>query len=99
MDKEFYMLNELKTSNLVLFTEGKKTFWTKSVYNLTRDKTVSASLYISSLVSKGFTQLKGVDYFEVFSPVTRYSTNRFLLHFVPIPDGTGNIGRKVGILE
>ena len=38
------------------------------------------------MVAKGFTQQKGVDYNEVFSPVAKYSTIRLLCALVVLFD-------------
>ena len=38
--------------------------------------------YKARLVAKGFTQIQGVDYFQVFAPVLRFDSVRFLLSHV-----------------
>ena len=38
------------------------------------------------LVAKGFSQISGVDYNDVFSPVVKYSSIRTFLGFVAIQD-------------
>ena len=42
--------------------------------------------YKARLIAKGFTQTAGVDYQDVFSPVTKSETFRFLLGYVAAND-------------
>ena len=39
-------------------------------------KSTSAPVYKVKVVAKGFTQVEGVDFLEVFSPVLKHSSNR-----------------------
>ena len=67
-----------------MFTEcklpqGRRTIRTKWVDKIKRDKSGNISKYKARLVAQGFTQIKGLDYNETYSPVARFTSIRTLL--------------------
>lgn len=78
---------------------GRRTVKSRWVFGLKQptDKTLQ---YKARMVAKGFTQVQGVDYDEVFAPVTRVETLRFLLGIVAARDlELEQIGVKTAFLN
>ena len=63
-------LNENHTYVLVKLLKGKKTLKNKWVYRLKTENN-SQQRYKARLVVKGFSQKKGVDFKEIFSPMVK----------------------------
>ena len=79
MDEEISQINKQRTWKLVELPKGQKAVRCKWVYTAKRDSQNRITRHRARLVAKGFTQQKVINYEEVFSPVVKYSTIRFLL--------------------
>jgi len=79
IQKEIDALEANKTWELVDLPEGKKPIGCKWVFGIKVDKGGYVERFKSRLVAKGCAQLYGVDYFETFSPVVRYSSVRMIM--------------------
>lgn len=58
---------------------GLKAIGLKWVYKLKRDTNGQIIKYKARLVTKGYIQKQGIDFEEIFAPVTRLKTVRLLL--------------------
>lgn len=76
MEEEFNSLNEMNTWTLVKLPNGRKPIRVKWVFDLKTDSAGSVERYRARLVAMGIFQQQGIDYFEVFAPVVKYSTVR-----------------------
>lgn len=79
MQSEFDSLIENRTWELTDLPNGKRPIDCKWIFKLKRDTTSSAVRYKARLVVRGFSQQKGIDYQETYSPAVRYSSIRFLI--------------------
>lgn len=79
MIDEYNALIENETWELTELPAGRKAIDTKWVYKLKRDGDGAVQRHKARLVVKGYSQVKGIDYDETYSPVARYSSIRFLL--------------------
>lgn len=81
MEHELQMIDEMNTWQPTILPNGKTAIPTKWVFNRKRDKDGNVTRFRARLVVKGFSQVPGVDYDDVFAPVARYSTFRFMFAF------------------
>ena len=79
MNLELEMISRLGTWSPAFLPEVKRVVRTKWVFNRKRDSTGKVVRYRARLCAKGYSQKFGLDYDDVFAPVARYATFRFLI--------------------
>jgi ATP-binding cassette subfamily B (MDR/TAP) protein 1 len=79
MQEEMQSLHENLTYKLVALPKGKRALKNKWVYKLKTEENNSRPRYKARLVVKGFSQKKGIDFEEIFSPVVKMSSIRVVL--------------------
>ena len=79
MDNEIDSIVKNQTWQLTDLPKGHKAIALKWVFKLKRDTNGDIIKHKARLVAKGYVQRHGIDYEEVFAPVTRLETVRLLL--------------------
>ncbi|XP_078043957.1 uncharacterized protein LOC144473708 [Augochlora pura] len=79
MIAEYDTLMKNKTWLLVPRPEDRKVLTNRWVYKIEYHKDGTLNKYKATLVARGHTQQKGINYEEVFAPVARYEIIRTLL--------------------
>lgn len=79
MDDEFNSLMENQTWTLVDLPKNRRVIDNKWVYKIKEKPSGEIERYKARLVVRGFTQEYGVDYYETFSPVVRYTSVRTIM--------------------
>lgn len=79
MEAEIESLNENGTWKLVDLPKGKKPIRNKWVFKMKTDANGIIIRYKARLVAKGCSQKEGIDYNEIYSPVVRYASIRYLI--------------------
>ncbi|KAG8481510.1 hypothetical protein CXB51_026364 [Gossypium anomalum] len=87
MQEEMEFLHKNRTWDLVKLPKGKKVVHCKWVFKKKEGTPrVEEPRYKARLVTKGYSQIPGVDFTNVFSLVVKYSSIRALLGIVPMHD-------------
>ncbi|KAG8480600.1 hypothetical protein CXB51_024784 [Gossypium anomalum] len=87
MQEEMESLHKNKTWDLVKLSKGKKTVHCKWVFKKKEGTLgVEEPRYKVWLVAKGYSQIPGVDFTDVFSPVVKHISIRALLGIVAMHD-------------
>lgn len=79
MDEEYQSLQDNNTWELCDLPKDRKAIKNKWVYKTKKDENGQITRYKARLVIKGCSQKYGVDYDEIFSPVVRYASIRYLM--------------------
>ncbi|KAJ0535983.1 putative RNA-directed DNA polymerase [Helianthus annuus] len=79
MQDEMNSLYENNTFELVKLPKGKRALKNKWVYKVKTEEHTSRPRYKARLVVKGFSQRKGIDFDEIFSPVVKMCSIRVIL--------------------
>ncbi|KAK0589461.1 hypothetical protein LWI29_014619 [Acer saccharum] len=79
MQDEMRSLHENHTYQLVKLPKGKRALKNKWVYRVKHDELTTQPRYKARLVVKGFSQRRGIDFDEIFSPVVKMSSIRVVL--------------------
>jgi hypothetical protein len=79
MSEELKSINDNKTWTLTDAPPGVKPIGLKWVFEIKRDADGNITRHKARLVAKGYVQRAGVDFDEVFAPVARMESVRFLL--------------------
>lgn len=79
MVNEITALKANHTWDIVPLLEHKKAVGCKWLYKIKYNPDGSVERYKPRLVAKGYTQKKGLDYFETFAPIAKMTTVRVLL--------------------
>ena len=86
MNEEMASLAANNTWDLEHIPPGTKPIPVKWIFKVKRDANGNLERFKARLVAKGFRQREGVDFDEVFAPVSKYSTLRALLALVAAED-------------
>ena len=81
MADEMMSLIDNKVFDIVRKPSNRKIVSCRWVYALKRNGSGDVYRFKSRLVAKGYSQTQGIDYDEVFAPVVRYDTLRFLMAY------------------
>jgi hypothetical protein len=82
MNEEYHSLMENDTWDLVPLPKGRKLVRCKWVYRTKYASDGSVERHKAQLVSKGFSQVEGIDYNETFSPIAKMNSIHLVLALV-----------------
>ena len=79
MDAEIETIERNHTWELLELSEGEKTVEVKWIYRIKLNEKGEVDRFKAHLVTKGYTQKYGIDYYEVFTLVARHYTIRMVI--------------------
>ena len=79
MKEELEAIERNSTSELTKLPKKCKSIGVKWIYKIKRNISREITRYKARLVAKGFSQIRGIDYEEVFSPVARAESIRTII--------------------
>ena len=79
MDEEMDSLDKNEAWNLVQLPARRKAVGSKWLFKKKLNAEGKVDNYKSRLVAKGYSQVEGIDFGEIFSPVAKLTSIRFLL--------------------
>ena len=79
MKEELEAIERNSTWELVKLPKKCKSIGVKWIYKIKRDNYGEITRYKARLVAKGFSQMRGIDFEEVFSPVARAESIRIII--------------------
>jgi hypothetical protein len=79
MVKQMESLHKMETWDLVELPNGRKLVGSKWVFKKTLNTTGLVEKFKAQLVAKGYSQVEGVDFGEIFSPVEKLTSIRVLI--------------------
>ena len=79
MEEEIEAIEKNSTWELMKLPDKCKIIGVKWIYKIKRDNSGEIVRYKARLVAKGFSQVRGVDFEEVFSPVARAESIRIII--------------------
>ena len=79
MDEKYRSLMANNTWDLVLLPKGRKLVRCKWLYKTNYALDGSVERLKARLVSKGFSQVEGIDYNETFAPIAKMNSIRLIL--------------------
>ena len=82
MDKEMAALEKNKTWDLVKLPVGRNLVGNKWVFKKNFSAKGKVKKYKACLVAKGYSQVEGIDFGEIFSPIVKITSIRFILVIV-----------------
>jgi hypothetical protein len=94
------LLRDAGTWEVVEMPNGVNVVGSKWVFRAKKDAAGKVVRYKARLVAQGFSQVPGVNYFEMFAPVARFTSIRTVLAFAAAEDyETGQIDIKSAYLN
>ena len=79
MHEEYESIMKNDVWDVVPGLEDKEIVTSKWLYKIKHGSDGSAKKFKAWFVARGFSQKEGIDYDEIFAPVARYTTIRFII--------------------
>ena len=79
MTEEYHSIMKNDVWDIVLRPEGKSVVTSKWIYKIKHATDGSVEKYKARFVAKGFSQVKGIEYEETFSPIARCTSIRTII--------------------